>query len=75
MYIFSIFFKEKYLYYFFNYCLNNINLPRKNIINDLGVIFDSNPSFKNHVDDIKNKLYIRSGLIMQMCTDFKMNQP
>lgn len=54
----------------FNYYLDNINQPRKNVINDLGVIFDSKISFEYYVDTIKNKSYIKLGLIKQMCTDF-----
>jgi len=43
--------------------LDNINRSRKNVINDLGVIFDSKLSFKYYIDTIKNKSYMKLGLI------------
>lgn len=33
-------------------------MSRKNVIDDLGVIFDSKLSFKYHVDSIKKNIYV-----------------
>jgi len=43
---------------FIDYCINNLYLSCKNIINDLGVnfeYFDSKISLKDHVDRLHNK--------------------
>lgn len=42
----------------------------KNIINDLRVYFDSKHEFKNHVDQLNNKLLLKLGLIKRMCKYF-----
>jgi len=55
---------------FFNYVLYNTNLTRKYIIKDLGVSFDTKLSFTNHVDFIRNKAFMKLGLLKRMCNDF-----
>lgn len=45
-------------------------LSRTNIINDLGVNFDSKLSFKYHVHQLINKSLMKLGLIKCMCSDF-----
>jgi len=54
----------------FNYCLDNLKLSGKNVIDDLYVIFDSKLSIKYHVDSIKDKSYMKLKLIKGMCTNF-----
>jgi len=56
MFLNIIFFKYKNTL-FFNYCLDNLNHSRKNIINDLSIIFYSKLSFKYHIDSINKIVY------------------
>jgi hypothetical protein len=58
-----------------NYCINNLYLSRKNIFKDLGVNFDSKLSFKNHVDQLKNKSFMKLGLIKNVCVQILSLQP
>jgi len=41
----------------FDYAIDNKSLSRKDVVNDLGVIFNSKLSFKYHVNVIKSKWF------------------
>jgi hypothetical protein len=54
----------------FNYSINKLCLTNKNTIKDLGVLFDSKLSFNKHVDYIRNKSFMKLGLLKGMCINF-----
>ena len=49
----------------FSYNLNNITIAKSEIVNDLGVIIDTNLKFKNHIHDIVNRALLRSSHIFR----------
>jgi len=62
------------LWFIINYNLNDQLINRVNIINDLGIIFDSKLSFTCHIDSIKKafqKLLIRIRRRKTTCKDFQ----
>lgn len=54
----------------FNYNLNNVTLQRPITFRDLGVIFDKNLSFINHVDSIISSAFKTFGFIVRNSRDF-----
>ncbi|KAL1448049.1 hypothetical protein WDU94_000025 [Cyamophila willieti] len=55
----------------FNYTINNTTVPRVNKMRDLGVILESNLSFNEHYETIKNKSFRALGFINRNSKDFK----
>lgn len=53
---------------YFDYSLNNLSLTHNDT--DLGVIFDSKLIFNKHVDYVRNKSFMKLGLLKRICIDF-----
>lgn len=66
----------RYLFFFkknmlvFDYMLNNLSVSRKNVIKDLGILFDSKLSFNHHIGYIRNKVFMKLGFLKRMRKDF-----
>lgn len=45
-------------------------LPRVELINDLGIVFDTKLRFNNHINFILAKAFKMAGFIMRRCTEF-----
>lgn len=54
----------------FNYSLSNERIPRVTLINDLGVIFDTELRFREHINNIISKSFRMAGFIMRTCFNF-----
>jgi hypothetical protein len=50
--------------------LNKFSLTHNDTIKDLGMIFDSKLSFNKHVDYVRNKSFMKLGLLKLICIDF-----
>lgn len=59
----------------FDYTLNNNIILRQSQVKDLGVIFDKNLSFTNHVNTIISEALKMFGFIVRNCTDLKSETP
>ena len=57
--------------YIYNYKINKNALVRATKIKDLGVVFKSTLSFKDHILEIIQKAYRSMGMIIRNCKDFK----
>lgn len=57
----------------FNYDINHEVLERKNVIRDLGVLFDTKLSFKQHIDMIVNSGHARLGFVKRIVKE--LNDP
>jgi len=55
---------------FFDYSLNKLSLTHNDTIKNLGVIYDSKLSFNKHVDYVRNKSFMKLGLLKRICIDF-----
>lgn len=55
----------------FNYCLDNVPINRVNRIKDLGVTFDRNLTFHDHVSDLAKEAYRRLGFVLRNAKDFE----
>lgn len=60
--------KHKHLH---NYSINGQILDRKNVVRDLGVLFDEKLTFRAHYDHIINKCNKTLGFILRRSRDFK----
>ena len=54
----------------FNYQVNDVNLEKVNVIKDLGVYFDREMSFNDHIDYITNKALKMLGFLKRTLRDF-----
>ena len=54
-----------------NYFIDDSELKRKTIVTDLGVIFDTKVTFKQHIDNIVTRSYSLLGFIKRTCYEFK----
>lgn len=54
-----------------NYSLGNISLLRVSTVHDLGVIFDSKLSLKDHILFIRNKASAKLGFLKRTCQHFR----
>lgn len=54
----------------FHYKINNVILTNADTVRDLGVLYDSKLSFKQHVENITNSALKALGFIMRNCSTF-----
>ena len=54
-----------------NYFIDDEELKRKTTVTDLGVIFDTKVTFKEHIDNIVTRSYSLLGYIKRTCYEFK----
>lgn len=55
----------------FSYCINQTPLTRVSQIRDLGVLFDSDICFNNHVNAIVTKACSMLGFLFRLCSEFR----
>lgn len=53
------------------YHIENLELIRTNLVNDLGVLFDTELRFTQHIDGVVAKAYKMTGFIMRQCWEFR----
>lgn len=54
----------------FNYTIDDIELTRVKIIQDLGVWFDEQLTFNRHIDFVTSKAYSMLGFVKRICKQF-----
>ena len=64
-------FSRKKIPTLFDYTIDESEILRVTTVNDLGVLFDSELRFVNHVDWIVSKAFRMLGFIMRQCCEFK----
>lgn len=53
------------------YLINGAPIHRVELINDLGVVFDSSLRFNSHIDNIIARAFKMAGFVMRQCRQFK----
>lgn len=63
-------FSKKLDVYYFQYILDNVVLDRPSVVKDLGVTFDSNMSFVNHISCITSSAFKMLGFVLRCSRPF-----